>query len=267
MLFGFIIAALIAVLAVRAKALANSGGIAACFVGGLILGFGGWLFGGALLAFFVTSTVLGRISKFLKLRPTFNHTVDTYAVLPEKGGRRDAMQVLANGGIAALCSVLHGVSSWHAQSQEHLFTVLFLTSLATANGDTWATEIGSAFGGRPRLITTWKNVPSGTSGGVTLAGTVASAAGAGLLSSFAFSLDGKLAATIWVCGVSGVMLDSILGATLQAQWMDPTTGNYTEKLPAGVHSHKGLSWMRNDQVNILSIIAAVILALYLYCKI
>jgi len=261
------LSAIIAGLAVRAKALANSGGVAACLVGGLVLGFGGWLFGGALLAFFVTSSLLGRITKFLKLGPTLNHNVDTYIVQPEKGGQRDAMQVLANGGIAALCAVLHGVSSWQAQRQEHLFTVLFLTSLATANGDTWATEIGSAFGGRQRLVTTWRIVPAGTSGGMTVAGTLAAAAGATLLSLFAFRLDVKAAATIWVCGVSGVVLDSILGATLQAQWIDPATGNYTEKQPAGAGLHKGLGWMRNDQVNILSIIAAVLLALYLYCKI
>ena len=267
LLTGFLLSGAIALLAMRARALALSGALAACLVGGLILSLGGWLWGGALLTFFLTSTILGRVCRLFARKPTFSHTVDTHYVEPENGGRRDALQVLAYGGVAALCAVCSGLHILLYGKPDHLFLVLFLASLATANGDTWATEIGSSLGGKPHLLTTGRPVPAGTSGGITLAGAMASVAGAAVLALFAWPLGVRAAATIWGCGVFGVIVDSLLGATLQAQGIDPVTGNYTEKLPAGARPDRGLAWMRNDQVNTLSIICAAVLALCLFCKI
>lgn len=41
-------------------------------------------------------------------------------------------------------------------------------AFACSNGDTWASELGSVLGGQPFLITTFKQVPKGTNGGITM---------------------------------------------------------------------------------------------------
>ncbi len=78
----------------------------------------------------------------------------------------------------------------HPRDFDHLLTstvysLACLSALACSCGDTWASEIGSVLGGTPRLITTWRPVPRGTNGGVTLIGTLCSLAGSrsGLLHS------------------------------------------------------------------------------------
>ena len=81
---------------------------------------------------------------------------------------RGARQILANVGVAAICAApLIFVA--HAR-----FILLAGASaaLAEAAGDTVSSELGQAFGGNPRLITTWRKVAPGQDGGITLAGTI-----------------------------------------------------------------------------------------------
>jgi len=95
-LIGFFLAALIALLAWRARALSTSGAFAALLTGGLIFGLGGLSWATLLLVFFVSSSALSRLFAPRK------------AALSEKfskGSRRDWAQVLANGGLGALLVV------------------------------------------------------------------------------------------------------------------------------------------------------------------
>ena len=63
---------------------------------------------------------------------------------------------------------------------------MYCAAFAAANADTWATELGVVSKRQPRLITTFKTVEKGTSGGVTLLGTISALAGAGLIGGVAF---------------------------------------------------------------------------------
>ena len=141
-------------------ALSPGGAVAAGLVGGTVLARGGLPAAGALVAFFVTSSALGRYKARAKARR---------GVLAQaKGGRRDAWQVLANGGAGAVALALGGRRGAPA----------FLGALATAGADTWATELGLLASGPPRLVTTLRPVAPGTSGAVTPQGTLAAVGGA-----------------------------------------------------------------------------------------
>jgi uncharacterized protein (TIGR00297 family) len=171
------------------KWLTPRGAVAALAVGvATVYGFG-WRGAVLLLAFFVPSSLLTR------------------AV--EGGRRRNERQVIANGGIAALAAL---AGSW----------VWFAGALAAATADTWATEIGSHARTPPRLITTWTPVPAGTDGGITLLGTAGGIAGAGIMAGVSYVLGQRAAPAIAAAGVVGMLLDSLLGATVQrtVPWMD-----------------------------------------------
>ena len=228
------LAALIALAAYRARALTISGAASAWAMGTIIFGVGGWAWGAALVTFFITSSGLSRWRRRDKARLGF-----------EKGGRRDAGQVWANGGAAAACALLALRLPF---AQAHL---LFLAALAAANADTWATEIGAAWGGTPRDVRTGRRVPAGTSGAVSAAGTAAALAGALLLGLFAAPQGAGAVGVVTAAGLAGALGDSLLGATVQAQWRDPADPGTLDGAPRrGVPPERGLAWVGNDLVNL-----------------
>ncbi len=243
---GLVLAAAIAVLAYRAHALTRSGALAAWGVGTVIFGVGGWWAAAALLTFFATSSLLSRWRQRQK-----------EALGYEKGGQRDAGQVLANGGVAAACLLLTLLDVPNAP-------VLFLAALAAANADTWATEIGSAAGGKPRDIRTGRRADVGTSGAVSLPGLLAALAGAALLGLFAGSL--KLSAVVMLAGFGGAVCDSLLGATVQAQWRDPVNPHRWTEQPLAEPPGRGVRGVGNDAVNgLCTLSAAGLAALLIWC--
>lgn len=241
--------------------LSPSGVLGALVTGALVFGLGTTAGAVALVAFFVSSSLLGRVLH----RRTVSLETD-YA----KGGRRDLGQALANGGVAAACAVLYALTG------DGAWAVALLGSLAAANADTWATELGGAFGGVPRLITSLRPVPAGTSGGITLAGLAASVAGAGFIAgsglitaAVTVSPETALAASrpaypflpagflaIMAGGVAGSLLDSLLGATVQAMYWCPACMRQTERAVHGCGTEtvhlRGLPWLGNDAVNLLA---------------
>ena len=233
LLLAFLLAALAAAAAWRAKALTPAGAVAACAVGTTICALGGWAGAGALLAFFGTSTALSRWRRGAKESLGY-----------EKGGRRDAGQVLANGGVAAACLLLPLFSTADA----HRAFGLMLGALAAANADTWATEIGSALGAPTIDLRTGRAAAPGTSGAISLPGTLAALGGAALLGCFAGSLAGW--GIVTGAGLAGALADSLLGATVQAQWQDPARlGRWTEQ-NQGQPPTRGWPWVGNDAVNL-----------------
>ena len=109
--------------------------------------------------------------------------------MSQLGGQRNWVQVICNGGVAAFASVLYLVEvgcgerpiDFARDFNASIFSMALLGSLACSSGDTWASEIGSVFSKNPRLVTTWRQVPVGTNGGVTVVGTLASIVGGGVV--------------------------------------------------------------------------------------
>ncbi len=256
---GIVLASVIAFTALRLRALTVGGAVAATAVGAIVFGLGGWPFACPLLTFFITSTLLSRWRKRIK-----------DDVVTSKGTQRDAGQVLANGGVAAAIALCH--SFVLARCRVDLYP-LYLASLAAATADTWATEIGSAVGGPTFSLRDLRRVTPGTSGGVSVAGSVAAAAGAltialfGLLfSSPAGLIPASFRASLcpFVAGMLGALADSLLGATLQAQWRDPRDPQRIVEAPvAGERPVRGLAIVDNDWVNLACTASAAIIAWFL----
>jgi uncharacterized protein (TIGR00297 family) len=151
----------------------------------------------------------------------------------------------------------------------------FIGAMATVNADTWATEIGVLSAHQPRMITTGKPVQVGTSGGVTILGTTATAAGGIFISLMAivFALlagDSSLSPSLifitgTVSGLAGALFDSLLGATVQAIYFCDNCKKETEKTlhTCGKPTRmiRGWKWLDNDLVNFTSsIIGAAVAA-------
>ncbi|HZO94033.1 MAG TPA: DUF92 domain-containing protein [Candidatus Baltobacteraceae bacterium] len=243
------------------------GALAAFVVGTLIYGSGGIGFTIVLLAFFVPSIALSRVGRARK------RALDTVA----KGGARDAWQVAANGGIAALAAVAWAQRPYVAEA------AAFAGALAAANADTWATEIGTLARRPPRSILTFRRLETGLSGGVSLPGTLAEIAGAlwiglvalaGALLAYRFMVapyltpdPGPLAPLLLAVpagGVAGATVDSLLGATVQELRWCPVCERACESDPHACGTpttlHRGVRGVSNDVVNVLATLAGAAVA-------
>lgn len=248
---GFVLAACISLAALRVRALTPGGAGVATVVGTLAVA-AGWSWAALLILYFASSTVLSRAGRVRKERLT--------ASIVAKTGGRDAVQVLANGALfagAAATALAHPDVRWIA---------LGAGSLAASAADTWATEVGTLAAAEPRSILTWRRVPTGTSGAVSVPGTLAMVAGALFVAAITVALGWtvEVAACIAAGGVAGAVVDSVLGATAQARrWCEPCaaeTERLTHDCGAPTRRARGVAWMDNDVVNFLSNTAGGLLA-------
>jgi len=262
-LLGILISGLIGFAAYRRGSLSKSGVAGAMIVGTAIFGFGGWVWGGLLIVFFVLSSALSHYKAAAKAN---------LAEKFDKGHRRDLGQALANGGAGALIAV-----AFSLYPQPVLLSA-FVGTMAAVNADTWATELGVLSKRPPRLITTWRVVEAGSSGGVSFPGTLAALSGAlaiGVAVAILIAVDDLLGGSVnallgadglWggasllpaavLGGLAGSLFDSVLGATVQAIYYSPARQKETEKKvdPGGAPNlyRRGWPWLTNDWVNFLS---------------
>jgi uncharacterized protein (TIGR00297 family) len=244
---GAALAAVVALAAYRARALSLAGAIAAFVIGTIVVDAGGWNSAAVLLAFFVPSALLTRMGRERKrsLRGT------------QQPAPRNAWQVLANGGVATVCVIA-------ALGASSPFNAAFAGAFAAASADTWGTEIGTLVRRRPVSILTFRAMEPGLSGGVSLLGTVATIAGALCVAVVASLLR---VAPLWpvaVAGVAGALLDSVVGASLQARHWCPTCSSECEtpQHHCGTPTtlRRGVRWIQNDAVNLMATLCGAIVS-------
>jgi len=225
-----------------------------------MFGLGGWEWGLLLLAFFISSSLLSHYRQREKVA-----LAEKFA----KGNRRDLGQALANAGVAAALALIFFFDP------HPLLYVGCAGAMAAVNADTWATEIGVLSRRAPRMITNGRPVDVGTSGGVSALGLAISGAGAaliGLLASGAVWVlgHGASAATVTllavvVGGLAGSLVDSLLGATVQAIYWCETCAKETERqvhrCGTATRRLRGLPWLGNDAVNFLASLTGAAVAI------
>jgi uncharacterized protein (TIGR00297 family) len=237
---GALVAAAIAAAAWRAGSLSRSGAAAAFFVGTIAVA-AGWTWGALLIVYFLSSSLLSRVGAALKAQRSGS--------VVHKAGARDAEQVLANGAIFALAALLE------VTQPSVLWLVAGAGALASSAADTWGTEIGMLAKSSPRMITTWRIVPTGTSGGVSAIGLGATVCGALFMAVAAWLVQRNVhvAVAVSLGGLAGALADSVGGAFWQSRRFCAQCECGTERLvhDCGTRTERagGIGWLNNDGVN------------------
>ncbi|KAM4900927.1 transmembrane protein 19 isoform 1-T1 [Sylvia borin] len=271
-LFSVLVPLIIATQGFKKKSLDHSGAL-----GGLVVGFiltvANYSFFSSLFVFFVTS------SKLTKWKKDIKKQIDSEY---KEGGQRNWVQVFCNGGVPTELALLYMIENGPGEipidfSKEYTASWMCLSllgALACSAGDTWASEIGSVMSkSKPRLITTWKQVPVGTNGAVTLVGLISSLLGgmtvgiAYFITQLIFVTDLEMSAPQWpiivfgaAAGLLGSIVDSYLGATMQYSGFDQTIGMVVNHQTTDSKHISGKPILDNNAVNLFS---SVIIALVL----
>ncbi|PQJ35878.1 hypothetical protein BSZ35_15870 [Salinibacter sp. 10B] len=207
-----------------------------------LVGLGGAPWAVPALAFFVLSSALSALP-----------ARDDRGPAPDV--RRTLRQVMANGGgawaLLLICALGAGGTVLCAGCYAG-----FLGALASAAADTWATEVGTRYAGRPVSLIDGMRVSRGASGAISVLGTVAALLGAATVALAAHvSASGDLLGAVPVGGIIGAGLigmgcDSLVGATLQAQYA-PRAGTAAPERPATPTERPVRGWgmVDNDVVN------------------
>ncbi len=239
---GFALACMLAFAAMRSRALTRDGAVAAVLVGTICVA-AGWSWAGLLVVFFLSSSALSRVRAAERERLTES--------IVGRGGARDSRQVLANGAIFTAAALLSLVIPWAG------WMPLGAGALAASTADTWSSEVGTSSSTGPRLVTTWRRVPAGTSGAVTPLGLAAAVAGALFMALAVLLLRWPQGAALAAAagGVAGALADSLVGAIWQARRHCSRCAADTERrihlCGATTHLTGGISWLDNDAVNLL----------------
>jgi uncharacterized protein (TIGR00297 family) len=232
-LLGGLLTLVFAALARWLRGVTNSGaiaGAACCFV--LYVGAGPTAVVG-LIAVFALAWITTRLGY---------HRKQNLGVAERREGR-NAFQVLANLGVATACAAVLILSQGISGHGKMIWLLALSAALSEAAADTVSSEVGQALGEKPRLITSWKAVPAGTNGAISVIGTLAGVAAAGIVSSVCFlgglvPFHGLLVSV--GAAILGMVADSFLGAGLE---------------------RRGL--LNNDSVNFLSTLVSALASSWL----
>ncbi|MGZ5539026.1 MAG: TIGR00297 family protein [Halobacteriota archaeon] len=206
-----------------------SGVLSGILMGFLIVSFTDFRWFVLILSFFVIGGI------FTKYKYDYKRAI---GIAQEGGGARGYRNVFGNGLIALVCAIAFGITG------NALLVIAFIGAVATATGDTLASEIGQTYRKLPRLITDLRLVPHGTDGGITMLGEYSAVAGAGAIAIIAILLGVGAFNTIVpviLGGFFGANVDSVLGAVLERR-----------------------HYLTNSSVNLLATVAGALAAVVIF---
>ncbi|MGP0128075.1 MAG: TIGR00297 family protein [cyanobacterium endosymbiont of Rhopalodia musculus] len=199
-------------LIVPKKLLTIAGYFHAWVLGILVWGTLGWQGYTVIMFYFLVGSAVTRIGIAEK---------EAAGIAEKRSGMRGPENIWGSALIAILCALmtLFFDSSW-----QELLILGYVASFSTKLSDTTASEIGKAYGKSTFLITTFKPVPRGTEGAVSLEGTLAGVIASGVIALLAWGIGLINLAGVFLCIFSAFIatsLESLIGATLQekSDWM------------------------------------------------
>ena len=175
---------------------------------------------------------------------------------------RNAIQVLANGSLGIVFGILYLIFN------SSIFLVAFASVFSEALADTASSGIGSR-SEKAFDVFRMKKVSAGTSGGISLIGTLSSLISAALIagiSAISPEIGFIEALIVLTSGFLGSIFDSLLGSLLQGKYKCSICGEETEER---VHCNEkttkisGLEWMNNSAVNFFSTLFASVVSIIL----
>lgn len=168
----------------------------------------------------------------------------------------------------------------YAPALLNILPIGVIAQYAAVASDTFSSELGILAKSSPFLvIAPWKKVPRGTNGGMTIDGLVYGALGGLLLTFVAMAalyfapprqfMDVKTASVITIMGLLGSLIDSVLGALVQATVTDKGTGRVVEGpggtrvrvAAGGSRVQTGLDILTNNGVNFVMATVTSLLAM------
>jgi uncharacterized protein (TIGR00297 family) len=188
----------------RAGAVTPAGAIAGWGIGVVIFVCAGWAGWAVLMTSFLAAAAATRAGFARKLQA---------GIAEARGGRRGPGNAIANTGVAAWLAFLStGIVPGD------LAALGMVAALATAAGDTIASEVGKAWGRRTWSITSFARVRAGTTGAVSAEGTIAGALGAALIAAVAAAagvIQPVDVLTVAAAATVASLIEGVLGATLE----------------------------------------------------
>ncbi len=235
------------------------GGIVLALIMDLVISLSLFNFGFAILiTFFVGSIIVDKIKKHYK-----KQRQNEFSDIEKRGDCRDAVQVFANGGVAAAAAFIYILVPNRA------LIILFVAALAEAFADTVASGIG-VFASNVYDIFRGKRCDAGISGGMSLIGTLSSLAASALIAFIAY-LFGMISILefilISVSGFLGNVFDSLLGSLVQVKYRCTVCGRLIEKevhCGKGTVHYSGVKIINNDTVNFFGTLFAGFFAVAVY---
>jgi uncharacterized protein (TIGR00297 family) len=255
-LLGVFLSFLMVYFSLRLKFLNKSGSIATFLLANSVFGLGSFKWTIPIVTFFVLSSLLS------KLRSNNKKSAERYY---EKTGVRDYKQVFANGGIAGILVILNSIHP------NEIYYLLYVAFIATVCSDTWSTELGTLFNSVTYSIIGFKETQQGTSGGVSVIGTIGGVFGSVIIAIVSFSFTTYnifyFFLIILISSFLGNISDSILGATVQQSFKCTVCEKNTERAehcgrPAILT--KGFSFINNDIVNVVAGTFSIAICIIIY---
>ena len=212
--FVLVLMMVIGYLSNKAELMDITGVHSSILIGLLVMIFSGWKWFLVLLSFFILGGLFTR----------YKYDYKASLGIAEKRGGRDYSNTFGNGLSSTVCAIGYGICN------NPIFLIAFLGCVATAAGDTMASEIGETYKGRNVLITNFKRVPPGTNGGITILGELSALLGIFIIYLTAFLLNlpirnFSVLFSVILGGFIGVNFDSLLGATLEGKYLNNSLVN------------------------------------------